>query len=298
MLDLAVLILTYNTKKITLRCLSSIFAKLGGINFGVYVLDNGDDDTNLAIKDKFPDVSVFKTGENLGFVKGNNFLIKKVYKKARYVLLLNSDTEVFPSSLDNLFNFANNNNADISSGYLINKLGNFQPNAGDLPSFLATISWVSGLDDLINKTIDFPSLHQNNLRYYVDSRKVGWVSGAAMLIKSSLFDKIGFFDEKIFMYGEDIDFCWRANSTGAIILWTHDAKIKHLGGASSTDSKYTQWKGEFAGLKYLFKKYYSFPVYFLLVLILYIFLILRIVGYTLIGKSDYAKTYAKIAVNI
>lgn len=296
MLDLSVVILSYNTKRLTLDCLNSIYSNKWQNSIDVWVVDNASTDGSAdAIKDKFPRINILKSKKNVGFSKGNNLGLKKVYENSKYCLLLNSDTLVKPGSLDKLVEFAGKEKFDIVSCKLLNANGSFQPNGGDLPSFLPVFFWLSNLDGL---TDSLPSFHQINERYFTNKEKVGWVSGSVMLVKSDVFKEIGFFDEKIFMYAEDVDFCWRAISNNFKVGWTDSTSIVHIGGASSKKPKYSQWLGEFKGLIYLYDKHYGSFRKGLLKLQLYIFISLRVVAFYLSGKKEYAKTYAKIIKNL
>lgn len=299
MLDLAIVILNYNTKDLVLKCLESIFKRKWSITFEVWVVDNASKDTSVKeIRENFPKVKLIINNKNLGFSKGNNLALKKIGKKARYSLLLNSDTEVLPKSLDNLVKFADRSDADIVSCELLNPNGSFQPNGGELPSFLPMFFWLSGIDDVFRKIFPLPSFHQEDKKYYQDGKEVGWVSGSVMLIKNAVFEKIGFLDSKIFMYGEDVDFCWRAKKAGFKNLWTDRAQIVHIGGASFEKAKLNQWGGELKGLFYLYNKYYGFLAVVGLRILAYFFTVLRIIAFFLLGKRDYAKTYAKIITKI
>lgn len=299
MLDLAVLILTYNTKDLTLRCLEKIFENKWKHKIGVWLLDNGSSDGSYeAISEKFKDVNLMRAEKNLGFSKGNNLVLKEVYKKARYIFLLNSDTEVLADSLDKLVDFAEKEKFDICSCKLLNPDGSFQPNGGSLPTPLSLFIWLSGLDDIVGSVLRVDSYQQRNQDYYRKNEELGWVSGTAILIKVDVFNKIGFLDDKIFMYGEDVDFCWRAKRVGFRVGWTDKAEIIHIGGASSLSPKFKQWRGELIGLLYLYKKYYGELAAIALKVLIYIFVSLRAIAFSLLGKIDYGKTYFKIILSI
>lgn len=299
MSDLAIVILNYNTKEITLECLQSIFTGKRKNSIEVWVVDNGSKDgSSEAIKKEFPQVFLLRNKKNLGFAKGNNIALKKVYQKADAILFLNSDTRVKEKSLYRLIDFASQATFDLLSCKLLNPNGSFQPNAGDLPYFTSVLTWLTGLDDIFGKVFPLPSFHQRRGQYYQDGKEVGWVSGTAMLIKRRVFEKIGFFDENIFMYGEDVDFCWRAKKAGFKIGWTDQAEIIHLGGASFDKPQLNQWTGEFRGLFYLYQKYYGLLPSLLLRVLVVPFVLLRVFVFSVIGKSNYALTYLKVLPRI
>ncbi|OGM10470.1 hypothetical protein A2W13_02490 [Candidatus Woesebacteria bacterium RBG_16_36_11] len=302
MLDLAILILNYNTPDLTIKCLKSILESNFNMSYKIWVVDNASTDdsadkiTNFISQNS--NLNLIKNSDNLGFSKGNNVALKKAYKDAKYTLLLNSDTVVDRDSISNLVNFAKNKNFDIASCKLLGPDNSFQPNAGSLPKPFAVYVWLSGLDDIFRKFIRIESYQERSKSYYLKDREVGWVSGSVMLVNSRVFEKIGFFDEKIFMYGEDVDLCWRAKDKGFKVGWTNSAEILHIGGASSDKPKYVQWLGEFKGLLYLYNKHYNKVAEYLLKLLIYFFVLLRCLAFLILGKKAYAKTYAEVIKNI
>jgi len=300
MIDLTVLILNYNTKELSINCIESILSREWEYEIEVILIDNASSDGSVStIKKKFgKQIKIIESKKNLGFTGGNNLGLVKYYKNSKYCLLLNSDTIVSKGSLDTMVEVMDKENYDILSCKLISPNGNFQPNAGRLPLFLPMFFWLSGLDDIFGKLFKPFSYQEREISFYQGTKRVGWVSGTVMVIRSALFNKIGFLDEKIFMYGEDVDFCWRATRAGFKVGWTDKIEIKHIGGASSSKPKYTQWLGEFKGLLYLYRKYYGSLASFILKLLLYIFIFIRIIAFWIIGRKEYAKTYLKIIKEI
>lgn len=302
--DLSIIILNYNTKDLTLKCLESIFEKKWKHSIRVILVDNASTDQSVRAFRKLDysknniKFEIIENRENYGFSKGNNTALKRESSFSRYCLMLNSDTVVTNNSLDILIDFMDESDFSIGSCKLLNQDHTLQPNAGSLPKIFPLFTWLSGLDDLSRKFIRVPSYHEMRRDYYKGEREVGWVSGSVMIIKSNIFKKLGYLDEKIFMYCEDVDFCFRANQLGLKIGWSDKASIYHLGGASSINPKKNQWEGEFKGLIYLYNKYYGKAAGRILKLFILFFVYLRIVGFYILGKADYAKTYAKIAKTI
>lgn len=297
MSDLTVLVLNFNTKDLTLTCLKSILSNHWKNETGVWVVDNASTDGSVkAIKEIFPQVTLIQNTDNLGFAKGNNVALKRI--NSRFCLLLNSDTEVLPGSLDNLVNFATEYDFAIASCKVVNQNSSFQPNSGELPSFGPLFLWLSGFDGILGGFHGLFSYQERNKNYYQNGRNVGWVSGSVMLIRSDVFKKIGFLDEQIFMYGEDVEFCLRAKRAGFKIGWTDQAEIVHLGGGSLKLPKLNQWEGEFRGLLYIYQKYYGNLASLSLRLLLYIFITVRMMAFLVLGKFNYAGTYAKIITKI
>ncbi len=293
-MKLAVIVLNYNTKDLVENCLNSILRKKWKTELEVWVVDNASTDGSAEmVEKKFPQVKLIKSGTNTGFSKGNNLGLKKA--RADNYLLLNSDTIVLEGALDNLERFAKEADFGIVSCKLTFKDKSFQPNAGDAPTLWPVFFWVSGLDDVLVPVREkLPSFHRKFKSYFKGEREVGWVSGTAMLIKREVIEKIGFLDENIFMYGEDVEYCLRAKRAGFKVGWTDKATIVHLGGASSKDPHLRQWAGEIRGLKYIYKKYFGTASQRVLSLLIYFFYSLRALAFLITGKPRASLTYAKV----
>lgn len=295
--DLTVIILSFNTKDMLKSCLESIFSKQWRYNVEVVVVDNASSDGSFAmVKNCFPQVKLIQSEKNLGFAGGNNLGLRK--EKSKYYLLLNSDTVILDNTLDNLVEFMERTVYDIGSCKLLNKDRSLQPNGGDLPVGGSLFFWIAGWDDLIpiiGKCL--PSFHRKFTDFYRGERDIGWVSGSAMIIGEVVIKKIGFLDDKIFMYGEDVEYCLRAKRAGFRIGWTERAQIVHFGGGSSKNPALSQWVGEFRGLVYIYRKYFGRAESVLLRILIYTFTIIRAIAFLVIGKPHISRTYAKVIFN-
>lgn len=299
MIDLGIIILSYNTRDITLDCLRSLFANPPSCKYEVWLVDNASsDDSVAAVKKHFPQVKVIANSENVGFAIGNNLALRKIYKNCRYCLLLNTDTVILPHSLDRLVEFADRTGFGITSCQLLFPDKSFQANVGSLPTILPLLMWLAGLDDIFKRFIPVPSYHQESKQFYRGEQEVGWISGSVFLIAQKVLKKIGFLDERIFMYGEDADYCLQAHQAGFRLGWTDTTQIIHIGGASSDKPKLRQWTGEFKGLLYIYKKHYGVLAQLSLRLLFYIFIVARAIAFLVLGKVEHAKTYAKVIVSI
>lgn len=295
MAKLEIILLNYKTADMTIDAIKSIYENPPDCSYRLWLVDNASNDGSLEkIRKALPKVKTIANPENSGFAIGNNLAIKKAYPGGEYYLLINTDTIVYKNSLSALVKFADETNHGIVSCYLTNPDGSFQPNCGDLPTIIPMMTWLTGIDDIFKKVINIPSYHQESKKYYVDGKTVGWISGSVFLIKKETIEKIGMLDEKIFMYGEDVEYCWKAKRAGISCGWTDKGKILHIGGASSDKPKLRQWAGEFKGLFYLYKKFYGFVPSLAVRLISYFFIILRAFAFMLMGKFDHAKTYVQV----
>lgn len=228
----SILVISYNTKEMTISCLESIGKQALVSNYEIIVVDNNSSDGSAqAISNQFPNVRLFALNENLGFAKANNYAAQ--FSKGDYLLLLNPDTVVLNSAIDKLLEFSKNyEDAGIWGGRTLFSDGQLNP----------TSCWkkmtVWGLIcNALGITKVFPNSALFNPEAYGgwkrDSIKsVDIVTGCFFLIKRSLWNKLNGFDERFFMYGEEADLCLRAKKIGYSPMITPNAEIIHFGGAS------------------------------------------------------------------
>lgn len=294
MTDLAIIIVNYNTKNLLLECLTSVFAQQVVFDLKVVVVDNASvDDSVGAVKRNFPQVELITSPTNLGFASGNNLALEKV--KAEYYLLLNSDTTLLPDCLNRLISVAKTNQYGLLSCKLLNADKSLQPNAGFLPTPASLLLWLSGFDDFLAIFgIPTMSYHRQDQEYFKGTHEVGWIAGTALLISREVLSKIGLLDGCIFMYAEDVEYCWRASSAGFKVGLTDHAEIIHLGGGSSSSPKFNQWRGEFRGLLYIYAKFYGKIASGILKLGMYIFIFLRMIIFLCTGRFKTSLTYAQV----
>jgi len=197
----------------------------------IIVVDNASpDDSADRVARECRNVELLRLTTNAGFGAANNAGVRAA--KAELLLLLNNDTE---SIEDPLTPVAARFEADLTLGVLGPRLVNpdrsFQLSAGALPSVLGEMS-----DKLLYNAVDrnLPGARAMAAASVKRERRVGWVTGAALFIRRSLFDAIGGFDERFFMYFEDKDLCARAIAAGATVRYCPTPTIVHLRGGSST----------------------------------------------------------------
>lgn len=257
MIDLSVIILSYNTKDLTLACLQSVVndIKNSSLNAEIIVLDNASSDGSVEMLEHFKShnsdfrFQICRNNENLGFSKANNLAAKKAGGK--WLLFLNSDTEIIPGALKEMTDFLSNQpKIGIASCNLLNFNRSIQPQGGYLPRLSTVAFWALFLDDLpIFKQI-LPSYQLRRKSFFTGKPKnIGWVAGAAMWVSAELWRKLKGFDESLFMYGEDVELCLRARKLNWEIMLNPQASIVHLGKAGG--GKWIQ--GEVKGLKHIFK---------------------------------------------
>jgi len=218
---------------------------------------------------------------NLGFGRANN--VATALSKAPFIFYVNSDAFVKPKTISCLVkSFDHSNftektsvlhrslnvidNVGIAAAQLYNQDKTIQVQGGSLPSLLTITRWITFMDDLpfVNHFLASYQHHEVQMRAMRQKKmvKVGWVGGTAMMISRSCLDEIGGFDPNIFMYGEDVELCWRANRRHWDVVLVDAGQVVHLGSASS-DHKHAII-GEINGLLYLWYKHAShFDLWFL-----------------------------------
>ncbi|TSC85977.1 MAG: Uncharacterized protein G01um10147_1044 [Microgenomates group bacterium Gr01-1014_7] len=276
-MDLSIIILSYNTKEITNECLKRLQAK-NKKNIEVIVLDNASSDGSVEmIKKNYPWVNLIVSKENTGFSKGNNIAFKK--SKYPVVLFMNSDVYVEDDTLEKALGYFENR-VEVMGPGMVFEDGSFQPSAGELPTPLNTILWIFGLG----------GFHPKKKSYFEKMRQVGWITGAFFMIKREVYERVGGFDENIFMYLEEVELCKRITLAGFKIWYVPEIIVTHLHGASSKFDRSPALSKELQGLKYYFQKYYK-EIYPVVKLFLILGLIMRIVAFSLLGKTKRAKVY-------
>jgi len=262
--DLSVVILNWNTCKLLEKCLRSLELPQPGLKYEVVVVDNASEDNSREmVKRLFPRVRLLVNKCNVGFGEGNNAALP--HTTGRYVLFLNSDTEVTEGALAAMVRFADSQpDIGILGPKLLNGDGSLQYSCRRYPNLGTGFFRNTPLGRL------FPHNRFTTDYLYQDwdhntPRDVDWVSGAALMIRRTLLDQIGGFDTTFFMYCEDVDLCWRANHAPLEeegcptwrVTYFPDAIIYHLIG-KSTDIVPTRMTYEFHRSQYIFyKKHYA-----------------------------------------
>jgi len=228
----SILVISYNTRAMTIECLKSVVAETT-VPHELIVVDNASPDGSAAaIAAAFSDIRLIASAENLGFAKGNNLAAREA--KGTYILLLNPDTLVLDHAIDRLVAFAERTpRAGIWGGRTLKGDGTLDPVCafGD-QTLWSLFCRTSGLARVFASSALFnPELYGGWAR---DSeREVGVIQGCFLLVERRLWDALGGFDPVFGTYGEETDFCRRARDRGARPRLTPEAEIIHYGGASS-----------------------------------------------------------------
>ena len=235
-MKLSVIIVNYNVQHFLEQCLQNVFKATQNIEAEVWVVDNNSVDGSIAmIKEKFTNVKLVASKDNLGFSKGNNLAIKQ--SKGEYTLLLNPDTLVEEDTFEKVIRFMDSN--PIAGGLgvkMVDGKGNFLPESKrSLPTPSVAFYKIFGLSSLFPKSKRFGKYHCGNLDKN-KNHEIEILSGAFMLMRKEALDKVGLLDEDFFMYGEDIDLSYRLIKGGYKNYYFSDTRIIHYKGESTKKS--------------------------------------------------------------
>lgn len=235
-MKLSIIIVNYNVQHFLEQCLQSVFKALQNVDGEVWVVDNNSVDGSVAmVKEKFPEVILVDSKENLGFSKGNNLAMKK--SKGEYTLLLNPDTLVEEDTFEKVVTFMDENPKAGGLGVkMVDGKGNFLPESKrSLPTPSVAFYKIFGLSSLFPKSKRFGKYHCGHLDKN-ETNEIEILSGAFMLMRKSALDRVGLLDEEFFMYGEDIDLSWRLIKGGFKNYYFADTRIIHYKGESTKKS--------------------------------------------------------------
>jgi len=230
-MKVSVVIICWNDLAVIKNCLESIYRETVATPVEVIVSDNGSTDASVAyIRDSFPRVRVVENNANLGFARGNNAGIAAA--TGEYVLILNPDTIILDRAIDKLVGFADAHPEAAAFGCrVLNPDGSFQNPARPLPTtrglLIAALymRWLGRLNRV------FESDQYQGWAGETD-REVGFQSGCCLMVRRTMLDQLGGFDEQFFYHFEETDLCYRVWQSGAKIMFHAGAAITHLGGQS------------------------------------------------------------------
>ena len=269
-MDLSIIIVNYRTYDLTKQTIESVISKNHPFSYKIYIVDNASMDGSLEKLEKdFSEekkiglIKFIVSKENKGFAYANNLALKQI--SAEHVLLLNSDTIVIDDCLEKCIEYLDSHPKTGALGCKVilpdGKLD--KACRRSFPDVKVSFYRMSGLSRLFPNSKRFGKY---NLCYLDEDQTypIDCLVGAFMMIKSSVIQEIGILDETFFMYGEDIDFCYRIKEAGWQIIYNGSAKIIHYKGSSSQKQK-SKLIYEFYRAMYIFynkhyKKNHTLPV--------------------------------------
>ncbi len=270
LVNLSVIIVSWNVRDLLDKCLSSLQAASRAIGPGasaefeleIIVVDSASDDGSPALlRQKYPAVALLAQCDNIGFTRGNNLALAQA--RGDYLLLLNPDTEVGPGALAQMIDYMTRHPlVGILGPHTLNSDGSHQSTRRRFPTLMTGIfesTWLSAWA---------PASVERHYRM-LDTRddavlEVDWVQGSALMMRREVYQAIGGLDEGYIMYAEEMDYCRRAVSAGWRVHYHGGARITHHGGKSSEQAaSLTQIHFQTSKLRY-FLKHHGYSHYLIL----------------------------------
>ncbi len=235
-MDISIIIVSYNTAKLTLDCLASLQTE-DGLGKEIFVVDNSSTDNSVAlIAERFPHVNLIANSQNKGFGAANNQALPHCCGK--YIIFLNPDTALVKDTLQTAVSYMDENlHIGLAGAKILNPDGSLQPSVSyKYPGEKFAKSELAGL-----------------------AGKIACVMGAFMIARNDLIVELGGFDEDFFLYGEDQDLAWRIREKGFSIGYIEGAKVFHWGGQSEVQTPPAALYAKKLKAEYLFYQKHYLP---------------------------------------
>lgn len=228
----SIIIVNYNTDKLLIDCVKSVSSSMRLSDFELIVVDNSSSDESLIeFKKEYPDVFLINNKENVGFSKAVNQTLKTI--KGQFVLLLNPDTVIEHGSIDKMISFMQDNpQTGVCGPAIYNPDKTLQMSSHHFPRLLDIFFDKTHLSKIFSKN---PLFGRYQMSYWAHdtTREVDWLTGACLMVRTELLNQINGFDERFFMFCEDIDLCLRIKQKGFKSVFLPQAKIIHYKSGSS-----------------------------------------------------------------
>lgn len=292
--EVTVIIVSFNTCEQTLECIRSVVKHSKSENIELIVVDNNSQDNSAGkISREFPQVNLIRNHTNVGFGAANNQAMKVA--KGKYFLLLNSDTLFTQNSISKVKAlFESNGDVSIVGCKLLNVDSTLQPSCGYLPSLWRLFLMATFIDDIPGVKRFIHAYHQTDSFWYSMQHEVDWVTGAFMFIRANVYSSTGGFDERMFMYAEEVEWQIRTKSLHFKTIYDPSTEIIHHKMFSSQNNPQLPFISEFKGLQYIYRKHTSRWQQITLSAILKLAVAVRWFAYTLLpGKRVQKEIYAR-----
>ncbi|MFO7445997.1 MAG: glycosyltransferase [Ignavibacteriaceae bacterium] len=256
-MDLSIIIVNYNVKEFLQNLIHSVYKASQNISCEIIVVDNASDDGSVEfLQEKFPEIKLIVNKDNLGFSKANNIGLKEA--KGKYILLLNPDTLVREDTFEKMIDFfEQTNEAGLAGCKILNPDGTLQLACRrSFPGPWTSFCKVTGLSSFFPKNRLFA---RYNLTYLDENKtyEVDAISGSFMMFPRTVYEKVGGLDEQFFMYGEDLDLCYRIQKAGYKVYYVHSTQIIHYKGESTKRSSFDETKVFYNAMHLFVKKHLS-----------------------------------------
>jgi N-acetylglucosaminyl-diphospho-decaprenol L-rhamnosyltransferase len=230
LIDITIVFVSYNTAELTKKAIQTVLASNLTVSYEILVVDNASKDNSVQIlKSCFPAIKLIENKKNVGFGRAHNQLLSLI--KSKYVLLINTDAFVEPDTIQKTFEFMEtNSNCGILGVKLIGRDGVLQPSCRYFPTIINLFLSRIGLSNQFKKTVQ----NIDDMEWdHASVRSCDWVPGCYYLVRKELIDQVGLFDDRFFLYYEEVDHCLAAKNAGWDVLYYPFTEVVHIGGESA-----------------------------------------------------------------
>jgi hypothetical protein len=236
-MTLSIVIPTYNAHEWIAGCIDSIRLHHPSSGYEIIAVDDcSTDDTVAIVREKYPDVRLFVNDKNVGFGKTVNVGLRAA--TGAYILVLNNDTWMHEGALDAMIEFLDTHpDVGIVGPKVLSGDGSLQQQCRrQVPTPTAALFYFTGVAKLFPKNPNVAGYLMTAADEH-QTTEVDAVSGACLMVRRTVLDKVHGFDPEYYLYGEDMDFCWRAKLAGWKVVYYPKASITHFGGQGGTAKK-------------------------------------------------------------
>ncbi len=234
MIDISIIIVNFNTLRLTKQCIESIYKYTQGLSYEIIVVDNNSEEDCGDLRSLFPDLILIKNSRNVGFGKANN--IGALKAKGNNYCFINSDVILLENSILKLLNFsATINNLGMIGPKLLWKDKTLQWSCREFPNLWNNFCPSFFLTSIFKNSHIFRLEHMTYFNHN-EIKKVDVLVGAFMFIPKQVFEQVNGFDERYFMYSEEIDLCKSINKLDKTIYFYPETSVIHIAGGTATSN--------------------------------------------------------------
>jgi GT2 family glycosyltransferase len=235
-MDVSIIIVNYNTPELTSNCIQSVLNFTKGIEYEIILVDNASTNCDpQEFKHYFPSIKLVLSKKNLGFAGGNNLGIKEAI--GRFVLLLNSDTYLQENAILKAYNYIRTRDkVGVVSVRLIFPDGRLQSACQRFPSIKYCLLEMFRVQKILPKKVSGRLLLGSFFKQD-ENIKVDWVWGTFFMFPKQILSQLkkGELDDSLFMYGEDMQWCWDISKLGYEVHFCSEAEVVHIMGGSNAN---------------------------------------------------------------
>ena len=292
-MDVSIIIVNYRTVPLILDCLASVYALTIGVDYEIIVVDNNSGDGfQERIQERFPEVVCLPLSENIGFGRANNEGLK--IARGRNIFFLNPDTLLLNNSVKYLSDYLDAHpNVGVCGGNLYDV--EMRP-MHSYRMYLPGILWE--LNDLLGGNLVDKLLWGKNRQFNHTgkSRSVGYITGADMMVRREVLDKVCCFSPRFFMYYEETELTYRIKKAGYKVVSVPQAKIQHLEGKSFKPGiNVSRIRYSIEGRNTYYSLHYPYSYRVVIELIVRVSVMCRILVFSLLREQDKGKYYQTVS---